>query len=1316
MTDENNIAELKNDVVIPSVLGDVHMPEAKSNLPVPMTIDFGSTTPIQFEADTGLGQSTTELGLQRKPSFLQTAGAEAYDWNATVEATHAAYSEGQNIFNDIPEPNFNPKNYPESFYDVDQKYWPALMESRSKRQLDMMRNRVMSEQYHDESLENGSTFAKVIGGFVGGITDPVNLIPIMSAAKYRKLGLSIIKSAAKAAPGVMAASVLSSGARELDRTTGNMQDFIANSFIDSVAGTALFGAAGGAANLLDKLDLWNVRKLLKPGLDFKMEVNAKNEITGIKAFDTTGNMSADEVSKAQEMANSSFLKSGFYKVPYIGSLLMKAKTLPVLGSPELQMINSHYVTERAFIDRAADHSFYRQGTEIGEAHPRSFELMMKQTYAELTALSAQMNTLHLQRNGFNVNNRLAQSAVSTFQAAKRKTLDVFSKELDKNPFVTREQFDDEIQQVLRTGNPSTFAPVNEAATLSRELIDRTWKNYNEAFGRTVYGDSPKMADEFLMRVYDTDYLNTHKEDWEKVITKYLTDSDNVITQRMEPITSLEKQLQSSLSKHEELLTSKGVTTDKVKKSSDNIEKMRKKIKAEYRNLHNELRTNQDYKYLVDDAYALSSDESDEIVSLLKPQKDLEKKINEQQYVVSALKNQISKSRQSAIKGKTVKTGKKHIKDVKMLEADLAKEDNKLADLHNQHSETEFELYSKIKNGEVNPALYYPETLELKDPNYKLKFREPHLNDITRMNTARAYYDSIMHMNPEDTINDIIGRAFGSSKENTLKSRTVLVPDNILYENNFMTKNLMAKVSNYVSYLTRRTNLKNIYKDVTHDGGIEPLLEKLNLEYKSNIEPWNERKSVISDLLESLDKEKEKAKIEQLNAEKDELNKRINMETKLFNQSKDRFTNAHQRMMGLRKRERSEVIAQGVIRSLTAIANLHLVPLTMVSDFGAIGLQHGVWNLIKDGVYPMISSLNGFLKSKDSEAFREAVGHVHLGLQDVINGHADKNISMETQPYLNMGRTVSFFNNLAHFSANMDLSNYIDNQLQRISAAVIQSELMKNLVDHAAGKASKKQIDKLLISGIDPDKWSQRMVDAFKASDGYKTNMNGYQSMFWKWQDLEAANEFSSAVFKQVKNTIVQRGMFTSPFWTDNMLGMLFQTFTGWGYASVNRYLIPLLQRPDAEKLPGLMFAIGAGALVSPLRRMYRGEDAYPPNMTESQKFYEAFADGSVTSSLANVMSYANFLSGDRLIGDLKNDKFRNRVGIGASSPVFGTVNKMYNFLSALASNEMNQKDAKNMADMLPIFGSLYGRNVTNAIIDHLVTAPTRPVAKAMKNQ
>ena len=1314
---DNRIIEPAKPVrekVIESAVGEIHMPGSK--IPLDLNINFSPNAPAQIDANEGYGVSSVEKGNQTpKPGFWKTAGAEFYDWNASAQGVHYGYEKYQqpDPLLDIPPSDWTPKTNPEMFYDVKPQYIQYLLEAHGPQDLQYRRDRVMSEQAHDDTLEDGSMFAKVIGGFGGAILDPINLIPIVGELKYARFAPTILKNAARAFPGLAAAATLQSGARQLDRVNGNLSDFVRDAVINSVFGSALFGGFKAGALALDKMELWNLRKLATPGIDYKMALGPKGEITGITAFDIKGGLSAQEVSYAQEIANSSFLKSGFFKIPYAGSALLALKGAPVIGSPLIAMINSAYKVERAFIDRAADHSFYRTGIEKGEASPKSFEHFMKREHAELRGIASQLNALHLERNGFK--DRIAPvNAISQIgMGLYNQKLKLLQQDIDKVGYISRDTFNDEIQRVITTKEPSEHAAVNEAASIVDKKIDKTMKGYLKAHNlpEDYFGD-PKTARGYLMRVYDINYLNVNKDKWVNTISQYLRDSDELIAQRMEPIRSLEQQIESLKSSHEALIKRPKFSDREVKTSSDALEKARRDLTIAQEKLQNELRTNPDLRLHIEDHHALSADEAKELQKILKPLDDLKKQVSEQQKVVNELKNQKSKSKQSAMKGKTAETAKKHAVDEKHMVAKVEEAEAKLHELKGKVEEKDYELYQAKRNGDINPRLYNPLTHEFRNPNERLRFRETYGNDIMREGHAKAYYDSIMHTNPEDTVADVMGKMMGGAGENPLKRRTLMVPDELLYNNNFLTKDIMSKLNNYSLYLSRRTHIKNVFQDVTHDGGIEPLIEKLNLEYQSKREPFDTRKREINEKLESLDPTKDAAEIKALKKETESLNKKINEETKSFNKSKDRMNLSYERMMGLRKRDKWEIMTQGVIRSLVAMANLHLLPVTQIADNGAIGLQHGMWPYIRDGVYPIVTSLSGLLKTKDSEAIREVCPHIHLGLQDVLNGHADKNISMETQPYVNMGPWVAGAEKMAHFSGNADLTNYIDNWLQRLTGSIVQSKFMKNLHSHVNGTISKNDTAYLLKYGIDPKIWGDRMVKAFQESDGHVTKLGGYQSMFWKWQDMEAANEFSSAVFRAIQNTIVQRGMFDSPFWADNALGMIFHTFTGWGYASVNRYLIPMMQRPDAEQILGVMFALGCGSLVSPMRRMSRGEDAYPEDMTTGQHFYEAVADSAVSSALANVLSYANWLSDDRLMGDLKNDKFRNRTGIGASSAVFGTANRLWNFTSALATGEMNQKDAKDMAHMLPIAGSLYGRQMSDFIVDKMVAAPNRRAAHA----
>ncbi len=118
--------------------------------------------------------------------------------------------------------------------------------------------------------------------------------------------------------------------------------------------------------------------------------------------------------------------------------------------------------------------------------------------------------------------------------------------------------------------------------------------------------------------------------------------------------------------------------------------------------------------------------------------------------------------------------------------------------------------------------------------------------------------------------------------------------------------------------------------------------------------------------------------------------------------------------------------------------------------------------------------------------------------------------------------------------------------------------------------------------------------------------------------------------------------------------------------------------------------------------MARGEEPWPDDMTEKQIAYEVFSDSGVFSTGANVLNIANFLTHDKLLGDLKNDKFRNRMrtGIfGMSDVVSSTASRISDVFGMAASGDFNEKDLKTAAHMLPITGAMYGHYVSDKLIE-----------------
>ena len=205
---------------------------------------------------------------------------------------------------------------------------------------------------------------------------------------------------------------------------------------------------------------------------------------------------------------------------------------------------------------------------------------------------------------------------------------------------------------------------------------------------------------------------------------------------------------------------------------------------------------------------------------------------------------------SAKKSKTVEQAKpksqKHIE----IKEQISLEQNKLNELNRNLQDEEYRLYSMSLNGEVNPRLYNPITHEYKDPKNRLKFRKVFNSHQEREAIAKSYYNSIMQMHPEDVVNDMFNMMIGSPVSNPILRRTMPIPDEVLYNNNFMSKDLYSKTANYVNLLSRRTHLKTSFNHVTISGDFEELAQGIGTRYDSY-------RQVINNKIEKLNQSKEK---------------------------------------------------------------------------------------------------------------------------------------------------------------------------------------------------------------------------------------------------------------------------------------------------------------------------------------------------------------------------------------------------------------------------------------------------------------------------
>jgi hypothetical protein len=1301
----------------------------EAHIPLDTEFKYIPTNPytIQGSIDGGVSESFPgdEPPLPPK-SFLKGFLAEGYELNATVRALHAGYEnvfEKPNPLDDIAPPGWKP-NTPEMLNGIRDQYLSHMLEATGPKDQQFRKQQILFEQEHDDNLENGSFMGKALGGlFIGIGADPTSYIPIAGWAKYAKLAPTVLKTMARTLPGVATMSVLKSGAEQMDKVNGNLQDFFVGSMLDTVFATSLFGIGGAAGLFTEKMNVLNLKNIAKnyiDGIDFKLTTDAEGKLNGIKAIDSTGKLSAAKVDLAQQMADSSFHQGGLFKIPYIGKAAYNVlANVPGLGVPLLKMLNSPYQSVRGAIDRMADHGLITQGIAEGKEAPVKFSSLMNQEYAELRSIEAQITALHLERNGFNIKNRAAGGLINLAMNAKGATYDKLKSIAKENSFVNKDTFYSEVDHVLYTEESSEHAAVNEAASILAKKRDQVYKDYRIANNLPPDWLPPKMAKGHSMRVYDTQYMNNHENDWIEHISQSYKESDEFIQSQLAPIDELDKKIKMATDAHLSLSKSNNVKDTEIKSSANSIKQLKLRKKALSEKLQNEMRTNESLYPYVENWHDLSADEAKELKGILKPVAQLKKDIKEAKLNLAASKKVTSQKVASTQTSKTAKGAKKQVNLSEMSQKDSSLLESKVRELEDKLQQAEDAIQIQIQNGQINPRFYNKVTgsqqYALKKTSQRLSFRKTLANDFERRSLAKHQYNSIMNQTAEDTINQVLGGfvSKGGSSPNPLMARSVLVPDEVLYQNNFMSKDLMAKFSNYVTFLARRTHLKKAFGDLSEDGTLQPLIETFNNEHESYRKPLNENiKKLEEDLKkESLDTKQKNMLEKKITSARKELDaKKIQFET-----GKKQLNHMFSKMMGVSSYSYSSRKWQRGIMAFTSMANLPFVPFLMLNDLSNIPLKAGLTAFVRDSVYPLLESLGGILKTKDSEAFRKAAPSIHLALQDITTGYADRNWSMQTNPYVNMGKIVNSLEWLAHSNSNFTLTNYIDNYLQRMAASAHQSEFMRILHASDKGKMTKKEETYLLKYGLDPKKWAKKMVKQFKNSGGAKTKLGGYQSMFWRWADSPTSNKFGDALFRAVKDTMIQRDLADAPMWADNPIGGLIFGFQGWTFASLNRFVVPSMQEPDARKLIGIMTSIATGALVDPMRRMARGDEPLPESLSNEEFMSAAIQNSGYFSYFMMVLQDANVLTGGNLLGNLRSDRYKDRTRIGLMGPSFGNFNRMFDIMTALGSGEFNKADAKKMARMVPYANASWTYWLSNKMIQGLDIPETRADARALNN-
>ena len=1213
-----------------------------------------------------------------KPTFAEGVAA-AFRSSSEIVSAYRAFN--LNPLDVDEEDNFDPANW-EMFEGIDPIRFPALFKARNRTEQQQIRERLLLQQRDEEIMYNSGWVTNLLGGFAGTLLSPTSLIPVTAIARNASLGAGTLKAIGAGAKGVVQGSVAHEAWQHTFKEGVTLEETALNTFADITMGTLMVGAGYGLGHGFHAGRMWEARRmpiLSEKGIDVKPIVEKDGTIVGYDVRSRDGSASAAEVNQARDYVNSMAVQSGLFSVPIFGGWLGKGMSKL---NPQWRMQTSPYKTVAAFSEMLAENSILTKGVEEGVAKPVTFEIKMMNTMAENKRFFNIIQGLFYKRNGIDSSNQY-EGALKNM--VKRHTED---------GFVTEQQFGQEVQSVLISGEPSQHAAVNEAVSLVKLVRDPVYARWREAYGLPEDWLPPATAYEYVTRDYNRIELQSRSQDWESMWVSWLREADGIIESYHAPIREAEARIKQMEEAYSANL--KGLSDELVAQTTQAIEQAKQELNRMRSSLQDELRSNPELRILIDDCASLSSTEAAQLNELFKPVREAEKEIASVQSLVSDIRNKISKAKQSKLKAKKAKTAQKHAEIERELKAQLEQHEKLLHEAKNRKIEAEEALQQMAYDGKIDKRLYtkIPDSQRVKfrDPSDRLKFREVYADDAARVKAAANFREEILANTPEDIMQQTLYTLMGGRMEspNPTKKRSLMIPDKYLLEYGFLSPDIARTTINYRNTLSRSTFMKQGIDSLTLDGGFEGLAEQLAKEHRL-------RDQAVNAIKDPKKRAKESAKI-----------------GKEYKKALDDMKRAYDRAMGRTSFTKGQRSFVNMARTVSATTRLGATPLTMVTEPFAIVMKHGLWPTLRDGIIPTLLNMENRIKGTGADSpERMSAADLNIALEHVAMGAADRNWNGIAMEQGNVGIVESGLEKLAQHSGNWSFMNYMDNWLQRVTANVVDSKMMRYANKHAKGELSEKETKELLMIGVDPDKWLPRFLEGWKSVGADSNGLGGYHANHTKWTDIDAANTFSRAIRSVVQDTVVRRGLLDVPFLADSLAAQLYFIFKGWSFAALSRFTIPLLQRADAQMLTGAMFMLAAGAFVAPIRRLARGEEAFTD---DDSMFWNAMVDGGVFSLIATFVEDANTLFEGQLLKGFQNDKYRNleRMGIVGGVPG-GIANDLFSIMTMAATNRWNERDMKKMSRLIPFTQAWYLRKLSNTMVESLQLPATSAQAERMRD-
>lgn len=1232
---------------------------------------------------------------EEAPGFFSTAWHEA----VALSLPNTAWKIGSTLYKDITDHSPVPEGWTpyanKSYYEnTDEKYWPTLASASSPLRQQQKFEEILQEMKDDSYFSKGPLTGKLAGGLAGFYGSGANFIKVAAFSRYSTMSETVLKNAAAMAPGLGAQALSSAVVHQLGRAGTDIESVAEEALTMLAVGGLIHGVTSSLGHAMHIKKLDKAKEYIKgenENFDVHPVLNEKGVVTGYKATPMAGkNIGAAETQRYNDMLNEKINESG----------LMSSKSMqkffgnPVLGSTVLRMKTGRFATSAAYLSTIARNRF----TTVGEAEGVASNITASEYHQEMQGLgyrtANRINELYYKSIGLPEKGSYTNKVRAAFLSKKEPE------------FYTQKSFGQDVMDAVAGNIESPRVEVNLAAKEIRDFYNKANLALGKAMGlNDVAFTNTKSFLDYMPLAYNheaikldqvndgnfvqniVDHLTLQDEQIENLIARR-DNFNSVIQERQRKLLDhLESKMRDDEYYRDRKLT--GDRTEHLEKETPKafqeetkalayemaeLKKSIAELEAEKSQWWDDVLNDPDNLHLMVDGHQITPEsralgkewfsglsEMESLVSSLEGKFTSEAKRARAE--AKKAESQIYKSQTQSARGKAQEEFRKKEYSANWIEQELERELSKArTELRTERNR----LDAAARNGAMPRVLYKLNAdgkIEFVNPNRAPELMQHFGDDAERRLWAEQRQDRILGRDEAQINEDLFKKKSAESDTQTafLKKRDRTIPYSVYNKGGFLADDVTKTLTNYADSVGKRIGHLEAFKNSPHFIDSQDVADLLTKEYREQLAHIKEYKDPL----------KRKRELSKLNAD--------------FERAKADINGIHNAYFG----NGGSNWANGFNKAFSMYASAAFMgglPIAMTTDIGQQIMRHGLGRFMAVGAKSLIKTMNGHIKTKDSESIIRAASDANVGL-NVLRARVNLNqLNVNGDTSAEMG---GWFSRSMQFSGlssgQISFANYLTDMMHTMTSGMASSRVMRNMIEHAKdGKISSKETQYMASLGLDMDKLSKRFVEQFNKY-GRKSGQEYYPE-HTSWDDLEAYGSFRRAIHRDVTATHFEGSKFDNPLWSNNPFVKPLFTFQSWGFAAFNNITVPLLQGIDGHKAMGIMSMIFLGMMQEPMRAYINGRE-YEEKSTDKMVAIGLLNSG-VLGQFSNLINMSNAMMGGKLFPGFLPEKYRDRSVAGTLAGVPGSIaDTIAGAVTDLYTGKATQKTAQKFQRLIPLIHS-----------------------------